>query len=63
MIKDTQSLFYVDMVLPTAVLLMKLQFKEFEQVDSSRRIAPPPSTNYAFKIILLLGTLSYLGYY
>jgi hypothetical protein len=30
MIKNIQSLFYVDIILPSALLLVKLQFEELE---------------------------------
>ncbi len=47
MIKNIQSLFYMDIILPLAVLLMKEHSEELEQVENSIYIAPPYSI-YAF---------------
>ncbi len=48
MIKNIQSLFYVDIILPLAVLCVNVQFEEFEQIESLKRRTAPTKTNQTF---------------
>ncbi len=50
MIKNTPSLFYVEIILLSAVLLVNEHCEEFEYVDYLLRyIAPPKSFLYIYK--------------